>query len=419
MTARKAGLALLLVAAGGPASGATVDATSTTLLIARPELRAGEVRTGAPLVQQVGLTARGLEASWADDVRLHVVAWGRLNATALGEHGGLGGDVDLAFAQGRLLQRRLLLRAGRQLVFSGGARVSYLDGVHADARLWRGVGLSAFGGAPVRASFAVQRGDWVMGTRLYWAPSVNAEVGASFTYGLDGGELSRQDLGLDARYVPMPGLSLSGYSLWSTAEARLAQLDVGPRWQPLPDVEVSAAYRRTAPDLLLPRHSIFTVFAEEARDELGAGASWQATERVGVYADYRAILVSDGLGSDVGGRVSVRLGPFARTIVSGQLRLLRVPLNGYVRARVSAIHRLPADLSLALEADSYLLDRPVNGQRQSLTGLASLNYDIAPGWRAGLTGIGSTTPSFESRFDVLAKLTYQLTHLTRGSGGAD
>ena len=54
---------------------ATVDGSSTTLLLARPVLRDGTSPTTLPIIEQIGLYATGIDSSWANDVRLRLVAW--------------------------------------------------------------------------------------------------------------------------------------------------------------------------------------------------------------------------------------------------------------------------------------------------------------------------------------------------------
>jgi len=44
---------------------------------------------------------------------------------------------------------------------------------------------------------------------------------------------------------------------------------------------------------------------------------------------------------------------------------------------------------------------------------ATLAYDVRPGWRALLSGIGSVTPFAERRFEGMAKLVYELTARVR------
>lgn len=386
---------------------ADVEATSTTVLTARPEIRAGQAYGALPLIELLGLSASGFDNPWVTDARVRVSAWGELRPSELPARGSASGDVDLAFAEGKLFEKRLRLTLGRQFVFGGGARSAHLDGASGEVRLSSGLGLLAYGGATVVPRFAVRRGDALAGARAFWSPSFDTELGVSFIQVLERGLSARQDLGVDGRWEPSRDLTVAGHALYSLAERRLAELDLGPRWQIGEGVEVSALYRRTSPDLFLPRSSIFSVFAEQSRDEAGAGILWHPRPRLGLYADWRAVWVGEGLGTDAGGQLTLGLGPLSRTRLSAQARVLQIPGSGYVRARATASHRLPSDLSLALDADWFLLDRPVNGERMSIAAAAVASWPFAPEWLAALSVGAGSTPTFQSRFEVLAKVGYR------------
>ena len=57
-----------------------------------------------------------------------------------------------------------------------------------------------------------------------------------------------------------------------------------------------------------------------------------------------------------------------------------------------------------------LAREPINGQTLSFTSAATLGWEIAPRWRAVVTGIADTTPQVERRFECMAKLVYNATY---------
>ncbi len=67
---------------------------------------------------------------------------------------------------------------------------------------WRGLGITAYGGAPVTPRFATRQGDVAGGGRVFWRRSFDTEVGLSFIEVLDCGLVARQDIGADARVRP-------------------------------------------------------------------------------------------------------------------------------------------------------------------------------------------------------------------------
>lgn len=399
-------VAAILALIVGDAYAADVSVYSNTLVGGRPDVVDGQVRTVAPLYQLVGVRAKNIEMPGFDEFGITVDAWGGLTLPD-SSTGVAAGDVNLAWLEGRAFKKRLKLRLGRQYLVGGVARAMFFDGLFAEYRSQVGLGLSAFTGIPVDRRFSnFITGDFVVGTRAFFAPTINTEVGASFIHMLQRGALARQDAGLDARWQPMRSLNLSGALVWSIADARIAEFDVGPRWTPSDQVEVLLNYRRTAPDLFLSRSSIFTVFADTSRDDLGASLTWQATRAVSLFADGRALWINGELGYDASGRVQLRPFRAPATTLTAQYHRLQVTSNGYHQARLGARHTLPSGFGLSVDLETYVLDQPVRGQTLSFSGSATATYTISKSWFIGATLFAATTPTFESRYEAVAKLTW-------------
>ncbi len=411
---RSSAAACALVLAVSLASGAsaqTVDATSTTLVAGRADPRDGNVYTVVPLYQTVALTVSGVHARFVDDLRVVVSGWGEL-AFGDAREGTLTGDLDVGFVEAKLLGR-LTLRAGRQLVFGGAARATPVDGVSLDARLWRGLHVMGYGGAPATPRFARKLGDAIVGARTYYRLSPDAEFGASFVHVLDDGHVARQDLGFDARVRPLRPLTLTGFVVLSTAELRIAEADAAITWQPRPTIDATLEYRRTAPDLFLPRSSIFSVFSTETRDEAGAVLYLRPISRLRLSGDYHVVIDDAGVGHRADAKATLLVGPSYATSLGVELRELHRPGSGYTQARLFALHHpLPA-LVIALDLDAYWLERAVNGQSFSLTGAASLGWEFSRAWRAVVTAIGDTTPEVERRVEVMVKVVWNHTYHVR------
>ena len=399
-------VATVLALGAGQASAAEVSVYSTTLIGGRPDVVDGEVKTVVPLYEWVGVRAKNLQLRGFDELGVAVDAWGGL--TLPNSSAGIGAsDVNLAFVEGRALKKKLKLRLGRQFVVGGVARAMFFDGLFADYKTEIGIGLSAFAGIPVERRFAnFLRGDFVVGTRAYFAPSINTEVGASFIHMLQRGAVSRQDAGLDARWRPLKSLTLMGALVWSISETRLAELDVGPRWTPTENIEVQLSYRRTAPELFLPRTSIFTVFADTTRDDAGVGITFQVAPSVSLFGDVRALWINGEQGFEASARVAVRPFRAATTTLTAQFHRLEIPDNGFSQVRVGARHTLPSGLGLAVDLETYVLDRPIRGQKVSFSASTTATHPVGKSWLVGATLFAATTPTFESRIEAIAKLAW-------------
>jgi hypothetical protein len=399
-------VAAILALTVGHAQAADVSVYSNTLVGGRPDVVDGQVKTVAPLYQLVGVRAKNIEVRGFDEFGVAVDAWGGLTLPN-SPQGIAAGDVNLALVEGKAFKKRLTLRIGRQFVVGGVARAMFFDGLYAEYRSQIGLGLSAFVGIPVDRRFAnFISGDFVVGTRAFFAPTINTEVGASFINMLQRGALARQDAGLDLRWKPLRQLSVSGAFVWSIADARMAEFDIGPRWAPSDNVEVLLNYRRTAPDLFLSRSSIFTVFADTSRDDAGGNITWQATRALSLFADARALWINGELGMDASGRVQLRPFRSPATTLTAQYHRLQIPSNGYHQARIGARHTLPSGFGLSVDFETYVLDQPVRGQTLSFSGSATATYNISKSWFIGATLFAATTPTFESRYEAVAKLTW-------------
>ena len=403
------GRAVLAVAAlaGAVARPAVagVEVSLISYLSARPEIRDGRAITAAPLLELVSVDAWGLNAPGLGSARLHVSGWGSLGLLGTSPRGPAAGDLDLAYVEGRGFEDRLRLVLGRQLVGGGAARFLQLDGALAEYSLARRLRVTAWGGVPVAARFNVRQGDAAGGGRVAWAPSWDSEVGASYALVLDRGLVSRHDAGVDGRWSPSRSLWISGHALYSLAELRVVEAELGPHWKIFPALELALSARRVSPDLLLPRSSILSVFAEPSRDELGAVATWEVRPEVAVTADVRAAWLSGVPGSDAGALVAARVAP--GTLLTGELRWLNAFDQGYWRARVGASRRLTTNLVLAGDADAFWRSTAVNGVNHSAVASAAASWTFAPDWLAVAELGAGTTPELAAEARAMVKVAWR------------
>jgi hypothetical protein len=248
------------------------------------------------------------------------------------------------------------------------------------------------------------------GGRLYWRRSVDTEVGASFIEILGAGRIIRQDVGLDARHVIARSLTLIGYAIFTPRELRFAEIDQQLAWQATPTVWAALDYRRTAPDLFLPRTSIFAVFSDETRDEIGATAQLRlAPVALRLFGDYHVVVAPEGVGHRGALKLSFAPDRARDSTLGVELRVLYLPTSGYVQARAWSTRRLGPLFSVTADLDAYWLERPINGQSFSFTAAATAGWDFHPGWRLVVAAIADTTPLVERRGELMLKLVYHHT----------
>src|SRR3954471_22329155 len=99
--------AALSTASVDVAQAEVVDATATTLISGRQDVRDGVVHTALPVYELVSVRATEIRLPGFDDTALVLSGWGALAmANTLEDKRGIG-DLDLAFAEGKLLHRRV------------------------------------------------------------------------------------------------------------------------------------------------------------------------------------------------------------------------------------------------------------------------------------------------------------------------
>lgn len=407
------------IAAGLAAASAradVIDASFTELATGRADPRDGQLHTVVPAYQIVSLRASAIRNPLVDDLNLVLSGWGSLDLAEVREDSRGTGDLDLGFAEGKLLDKRLRFRAGRQIVFGGAVRAAQMDGLDLDVGIAGGAGANGYAGVPVVPRFATRQGDFMTGGRLYWRPAWDMEFGASYAYVLDGGRAARSDAGVDGHWLIGKGFSATGAGFWSLVENRLSEARLAASWARGDNVLVSLDARRTAPDLFIFRGSLFSVFAEEKRDEAGGLVYWKPLSRLGLTGDYHFIAVGEGDGHRTGLRADVELVPGGGARAGVEARLLTVPANGYRMGRVFVTARPLAPLLIAADASAYMFDVPVNGESSSITGALTAAWQITRSWQAVVTGIGGQNPWLERRFEVIGRLVYSASLHVREEG---
>jgi hypothetical protein len=397
--------ALLTLAAASAHAGP--DAGSTTLFVSRPYERDGAAHSEGAFYEQFSLLTPAASYGPVDDVRVVVRAWGRALAGEPMVGDTFTGDVDTAYVEARFLDRRALLRVGRQMLNQGASGNIQIDGGSGEVVIWKGLGLQAYGGAPVVARFDYHRGDAIAGGRVFWRQSFDAEIGVSYVYALDSGITARNDIAVDGWWQAFRTVSLGAFGQWSLAESgRLAEARVLASWQPLKALQLTASAQRTAPDLFIPRSSIFAVFSDERRDEAGGEIAVRFGQRVSAWVDAAFVSVEAGDGWRAGSKVSYR--PLRETTTLGaEVRILKEPANGFDQVRLFALHRLPQKITVTLEVDGYRLDQPVNGRLGSLICGFTAGYPITDRFDVMASGSFGTTPFLDRRFEAIARLSYR------------
>lgn len=438
LSKRLAAVAILAVSAGRPTRAETVEVTSTTLLRVGQETRGGQplqkptLDTVAPAFEILSISAHGVKNPAVDDLAIVVSTWGSYELADRrwddGTESNLTGDVVTGYFQGKLFRRRLTLRLGREQVASGAGRMVHLDGGEAVAVLPLGIRLSAYGGVPVSQRFTTRRaiynwnpagGDLAYGGRAAWTyvlpgfPGRGVDVGVSANVVRDHGDPVREEAAVDLRLQPTASLFLTGLGAYSLYDERASEAAIRAAWSATRALRVDADARYVAPDLLLARNSILSVFTAETRRSFGAGASYRLAKGLEVGASYhldlepgREIGASSYLGHEAEARVDWERG---RTLAGAEVLFLDALENGYVAARLFG-RREMGRFFAAADVLTHLFRDKVNGESTAVTGALTGGVDLTRGFSAVVSGSAGMTPFLEQTFTVMAKLVYNATY---------
>lgn len=431
----------LLVLAGQAARADTVDVTSTTLLRVGQETRGGqppgkpELDTVAPVFEILSISAHGVRNPLVDDLAIVVTTWGSYDIADRRWDNGTGsnatGDVVTGYLQGKLAGRRLTLRLGREHVMTGAARMIHLDGAEAIAALPFGLRLSAYAGSPVTQRFTTRRtirswnpvgGDLAYGGRVAWshamagAPGRGVELGASANVVTDGGDPVREEAAVDLRVQPTSALSLTGFGAYSLYDERASEISARLGYRVTRALLVEVDARHVAPDLLLARNSILSVFSAEERQSFGLGASYRLGKAVLVGGSYHLDVEpgeresdSKYMGQEAEARVEWERG---HTLLGAEVQFLDALENGYVAGRLFGRQDY-GRIFAAADVFSHFFREEVNGEPFAVTGSLTGGVNLARGFSAVVSGRAGMTPFLEQTFDVMAKLVYNATYRVR------
>lgn len=427
----------LALATTSVARADTIEVNSTTLLNVAKQTRGGtpgqafDLATTAPAFEILSITVRDVRNPVADDLKLVLKTWA---ADDIGDRrwdngtqSSFTGDLVTAYVEGKLLNRRLTVRAGRETVSTGVARNLQIDGGELILLLPAGFRVSGYVGSPVAQRFATRSGyvswnpaggDLAEGGRIGWSLAIpggagrGLDVGASINNVTEHGDVVRQEVGVDARVKPIDRLVLTGFGAYSVWDQRMSEATVKAQVSATPRLLLEGDYSFVAPDLLLNRDSILSVFTNEERQSFGGGVTYTLLRGMRLGGSYHAIIQpgreegTHDLGHEANARFEVERGP---TLAGVEAFLLAVVDNGYTGGRLFARRELGRAFAAA-DVLLHVFRHDVNGQSTAFTGSVTVGYEFLSGLSAVVSGQAGVTPFMEQTFEVMAKLVYNQTY---------
>jgi hypothetical protein len=430
-------LALLCLGGGSAtafAQSPTFWGSSTTYLrgFIRPTDR--DTATYLPFYEMVQLNTRRLGV---DGLSLHSSFWGLVDGIDLQDRYRATGDLSALYLhyrapeEGRLrLLRGLELTAGRQFVALGPMMLEQIDGGKVHYVHSSGIEVGMFGGAPTgtRVAYQLWPSDedrynygysWLIGGRAGFIDLGHVAGGVSFVHRRYRGRIADNDLGLDASYSPLALLDVSASAVLSIEALRAKEIRGAVGVQPIKPLSFNVAYRFTSPDLMLPRTSIFAVFADSSFQEGSIDARWQVTRAFSLDADYgrRYYMARGGESTDditgganrAGARATLRFGRALDGRALVEYQRLETPDNAANRVRAATSVPLPLwkrQITLIADLDLFVVDQAIRATTVSFVGSGYVEFPFRADLRLLAGGSGGVTPLLQRSGSFLLRLTW-------------
>ena len=167
----------LLFAGAAPAADVSLSSKTYGLLYQR-ELPGGEKNRYAPLYEYLSGDAMNLGGQ---PVAFHFYGWGRMDLAEPSGTERTSGEIGSAYMEYLHPQGNVQAKLGR-FFLTEGAAMETLDGAFVKATTPLGLGVSAYGGAPVEYSIlnGTKKGSALYGGRVFFVQAGYVEIGASY-----------------------------------------------------------------------------------------------------------------------------------------------------------------------------------------------------------------------------------------------
>ena len=202
---------------------------------------------------------------------LRVGGWGRADLADETFGQKTNSELQYAFLGWRAPQLNAEARVGRVSLTAGVARNEVFDGLLLGSDLPAGFDVTLFGGIPVETETGGRSSDSLFGGRVSQGRAGLYRLGASYLKEQNAGSASREEVGADVFFSPLPIVELTGSSLYNAIANAWAQHDyrlaLGPFVQRvrLAGIWTSTDYRYYFQS---PVHPVFLPEDPEAHEKL-------------------------------------------------------------------------------------------------------------------------------------------------------
>jgi hypothetical protein len=413
---------LLPLLGAGSARAADLSATSVTYQrMYERELADGSKSRFAPLYEYLSADATNLGEA---PVAFHFYGWGRLDLSDPSGSGKESGDIGSAYLEYLHPQGNAQVKLGR-FFLAEGAAVETLDGVFFKMTSPTGIGVSAYGGAPVEQSILdnTDTGGALYGGRVFINRSGVTEFGLSYLK--EKGPFQGKDrelYGGDLWLRVAPSVEVTGQATYNRSTRGMASQRYAVRIVPGSRFDISAGYEAYSyKDLFQSAlHPAFLFPSVDPGDKVGTVFGIVGLEVVpGVTLEVAAKNIQHDKG-DPGnanrGEAGVRYAYNDRKdLIGGSVAAVTSDRdeNAYSELRGFAIYSADK-LRLTLDGLTQQYKKAISGKKNAYQVVASAGYKL----RSFLSVSGDLTytqsPTYQKDYAGLLRATLELGTSTGG-----
>jgi hypothetical protein len=298
------------------------------------------------------------------------------------------------------------VRAGRFVLATGAVRPVQIDGAIITLRAPFASALEVFGGAPVVPRFGARAYDWLAGTRVSQKVGTVATLGVSYLQRRDDGEISDEEVGVDAGFAPARWLDVAGYADYDLTSPGLVDAKVSAASR-VGDLRFEAFASDRSPSRLLPATSLFSVLGDFPSETVGGTVKWFAAPRLDLLASGAGQDAAGALGGNGWLRATLRLDDTGTGNLGLELRRVDVSTAEWTGFRAVSALPLGRGLRASSEIEVVLPDHP-NGRGIAWPwGLLALSWRSEKHWEVAAAVEASSTPTQLYEANALGRVAWR------------
>jgi len=405
-----------VAATAGPVSPSVSGSTETFTTFWReldPYAASDATKSRMPVYQYV--TVRGRDLGVAG-LSADVSGFGQLELLK-----GFAADRatgDLMYGYVRYVDPKGYVRAtaGRQFVYRGAGYGVALDGATVEGFLPLNLQVQAFGGIVAERTFEGTLDRPAVGGRLAWMPRDFGHVGASYYQEWSSDQIDRQNVGADFAFRYFKEVTVDGSSTFDMVGHGVQDVDLTVSYLPFRWASIFVHYGLFDPDALLPRTSIFWVFARELHQSVGGGFDVRPFQGFTFWVNWDQYLYGSGDTGYLGkARASYQLPVTIPVTVGLEYDRMSETENGYDAVRVFGTGETGYGLRFSAEVLAYFFAHDVRSYDKVITGFGGLGYRFLHGLVLDVGAEVNRTPLVSSEVRGLAKLTWDFSFGEEGT----